>query len=73
MRPVRADSKMPKGAMSFMKESIRAGFAELRNHISPRYSNGVRERVYSQLDDTVVRADIQNLPLKLMGKICNRL
>ena len=29
MSPVRADSRMPKGAMSFMKESIRVGFAEL--------------------------------------------
>jgi hypothetical protein len=29
MRPVRADSRIPKGAMSFMKESIRVGFAEL--------------------------------------------
>jgi hypothetical protein len=27
--PVRADSKMPNGAMSFMKESILVGFAEL--------------------------------------------
>jgi hypothetical protein len=29
MRPVRADSSMPKGAISFMNESIRVGFAEL--------------------------------------------
>ena len=29
MRPVRADSRMPKGEMSFMKESIRVGFADL--------------------------------------------
>ncbi len=29
IRPVRADSKMPKGDMSFMKASIRGGFAEL--------------------------------------------
>lgn len=29
MRPVRADSKMPKGEMSFIKASIRGGFAEL--------------------------------------------
>jgi hypothetical protein len=29
MRPVRADSRIPNGAMSFMKESIRVGFAEL--------------------------------------------
>lgn len=29
MRPVRADSRMPKGEMSFMNESIRLGFAEL--------------------------------------------
>lgn len=29
MRPVRVDSKMPNGAMSFMNESIRDGLAEL--------------------------------------------
>ena len=29
MRPVLADSKMPNGAISFMKESILVGFAEL--------------------------------------------
>lgn len=29
MRPVRADSRMPNGAMSFMKESILVGFADL--------------------------------------------
>ena len=29
IRPVRADSKMPKGDMSFRKASIRGGFAEL--------------------------------------------
>jgi hypothetical protein len=31
IRPVRADSRIPKGAMSFMKESILVGFAELGN------------------------------------------
>jgi hypothetical protein len=31
--PVRADSRIPKGAMSFIKASIREGFAELRVHI----------------------------------------
>lgn len=30
MRPVRADSRMPKGAISFRKESILDGFADLR-------------------------------------------
>lgn len=29
MRPVRADSRMPKGAMSLRKESILTGLAEL--------------------------------------------
>ena len=29
VRPVLADSRMPNGAMSFMKESILEGFAEL--------------------------------------------
>jgi hypothetical protein len=29
IRPVLADSRIPKGAMSFMKESILVGFAEL--------------------------------------------
>lgn len=29
MRPVRVDSRIPKGEMSFMKESIRLGLAEL--------------------------------------------
>ena len=31
MRPVRAHSRMPKGAMSFKKASILAGFADLLN------------------------------------------
>ncbi len=31
MRPVRADSRMPKGAMSFRKASILMGFADLLN------------------------------------------
>ena len=30
IRPVRADSRMPKGETSFMNESIRVGFAELK-------------------------------------------
>lgn len=29
MRPVRVDSRMPKGEISFMNESMRVGFAEL--------------------------------------------
>jgi hypothetical protein len=29
IRPVRVDSKIPNGAMSFMKESILDGFADL--------------------------------------------
>lgn len=33
IRPVRVDSRTPKGPMSFMKESIREGLAELY-HIS---------------------------------------
>ena len=36
MRPVLADSRMPNGEMSFMKESIRDGLAEL-NLIKTRY------------------------------------
>lgn len=36
MRPVRADSRIPKGEMSFMKESIRTGFAELLGYVSMR-------------------------------------
>lgn len=36
MRPVRADSRMPNGEMSFMNESILVGFADLdRQMISP--------------------------------------
>ena len=31
MRPVRAHSRIPKGAMSFKKASILAGFADLSN------------------------------------------
>lgn len=29
MRPVRADSRIPKGAINFMKESILEGLADL--------------------------------------------
>lgn len=34
IRPVRADSRIPNGAMSFMKESILVGLAELQRRIS---------------------------------------
>ena len=33
IRPVRAHSRMPKGAMSFKKASILAGFADLLKYI----------------------------------------
>jgi hypothetical protein len=41
MSPVRADSRMPKGAMSFMNESIRVGFAELYFRQSIPQYNGL--------------------------------
>lgn len=40
IRPVLVDSRIPKGAMSFMKESIRLGLAEL----SPSYIKLAEER-----------------------------
>lgn len=72
MRPVRVDSRIPKGAMSFMKESIRLGLAELG------YVSLVILTIYcgqgnSQFNNTVVCADIQDLALHLVREICDGL
>ena len=34
IRPVLVDSRIPKGAISFMKESIRVGLADLENKLA---------------------------------------
>ena len=84
IKPVRADSKMPKGEMSFMKASIRGGFAELRHtdtdttrtlavEISrgERGKKGCHGKKPLQLDDAIICADVQHLPAKLMRQMRN--
>lgn len=69
IRPVRADSKMPKGEMSFIKASIRGGFAELhRFTLSIIRGKGSRDG-NSHFNDTVIGTDIQHLPAKLMRQV----
>lgn len=49
IKPVRVDSRIPKGPMSFMKESIRDGLAELEaeGQSSILYTKPSRSKTYS--------------------------
>ncbi len=47
IRPVRADSRIPKGAMSFMNESTREGFAELDDMLVWSQRRGRRGKAYT--------------------------
>lgn len=73
MRPVRADSRIPKGDISFMKAFIRGGFAELyRSYISGLpFMSGTRSRDYSHFHDAVISTYIQHFPPKLMRQMRN--
>lgn len=67
MSPVRPDSKIPNGAMSFMKASIRGGFAELwMLSVQVPY---VQSGGNLHFDNAIVRTYIQYLPAKLMCKM----
>lgn len=67
MRPVRVDSRIPKGPINLRKESIREGLAELRENMSQlkQKSQGGEDLHF---DDAVVGADIQNLTTELVGQ-----
>ena len=67
--PVLADSKIPKGAISFMKESMRVGLADLSK--SQQSLKDFKSDLH--FDDAVVRADIEYLASKLMCEMCYRL
>lgn len=73
IRPVRLDSRTPKGAMSFKNASILVGFADLEQTLVGASSG--RSRYYKDLhfDNTVVCADIQYLSAKLVRQLRNRL
>ena len=59
------DSRIPKGAISFMNESILDGFADL-SHVS----NATTLRDCGlQFHNAVVCADVQDLPTKLMSQV----
>lgn len=70
MSPVRADSRIPNGPISFMNESIRVGLAELYI-LSVCNLVKTEENDNLHFDNTVIRANIQHLPTKLMGKVRN--
>ena len=65
MRPVLVDSRMPKGAISFMNESILDGLADLR-----RISTWTWPGYFDlHLDNAVVRADIEYFSTELMRQM----
>ncbi len=69
--PVRVDSRIPNGAMSFMKESILDGLADL----CARDQQSVQPVIGSDCDlhfhDAIVCADIQHLSTELMCQMRN--
>jgi hypothetical protein len=69
MRPVRADSRIPKGEISLRKESILEGLAELlQDGVSHVMVQGdVDEDLH--FDNAAVSADIQNLASELVGEV----
>lgn len=73
MSPVRPDSRTPKGEMSFMKESIRDGFAELRVVSVPHETHKTVQKHNSHFDDTAIGTDIQNLSTELMSEVSDGL
>jgi hypothetical protein len=73
INPVRADSKMPKGETSFMKESILVGFADLGIFSNDDQMVPTEKRFNLHFNDAAVRANIQDLSSKLMREICDGL
>lgn len=68
MRPVRVDSRIPKGLTSLRKESIRLGLAELFRKIVSEKTLASPYNWHLHLHNAVVVADIQNLAAELMGQ-----
>ena len=66
MRPVRVDSRIPKGPTSFRNESIRLGLAELCVWISRCRGRGEGKDLH--FHNTVVGANIQNLATELVSQ-----
>jgi hypothetical protein len=71
INPVRADSKTPKGETSFMKESIRVGFAELRIVSKVVKMAEIEKRINLHFNNAAIRANIQDFSSKLMREICD--
>lgn len=71
MRPVRVDSRIPKGAMSLRNESIRDCLAELQGMLAlikyVRKNKRGKKKSDVHLDNAVICADIQHLATKLVG------
>lgn len=71
MRPVRPDSRIPNGDISFMKASIRVGLADLST-MSAEINNNQYQQVHLHLNDAIIRTYIQNLASKLMCQMRDR-
>lgn len=71
IRPVLVDSRIPKGAISFIKESIRLGLAELLIQVSHLVTIIPTESGWDgnlHFNNAVVGANVQNLPAELMSQ-----
>lgn len=77
IRPVRVDSRTPKGPISFMKESIREGLAELYHIIRIKRCREIVCMTHGagnlHLNNAVVSTDIQHLSTELMSETGNRI
>ncbi len=71
MRPVRPDSRIPNGDISFMKASIRVGLADLST-MSAEINNNQYQQVHLHLNDAIIRTYIQDLSSKLMCQMRDR-
>lgn len=69
IKPVRADSRMPKGPMSLRKELIRDGFADLKGVVRTFAQNTRMHVIDSHFDNAAVGADIQYLAAKLVREV----
>lgn len=67
IRPVRADSRIPKGAISFKNESILDCLAELENVSYCAYKHQIW--VDSHFDNAARIANIEHLTAELVGEV----
>ena len=71
INPVRADSKIPNGETSFMKESIRVGFADLKTVNSVLDVSDNKISLNLHFNNAVIRADVQDLAPELVSQAGN--